>query len=121
MVKSFPTKTASLIIKEDMDPLEIEVTTAVPIGLIINEAVTNSLKHAFKNIEVNPTITLKMKVIYDRIQICLSDNGPGFINDSVRKDNALGLSLIESLADQIDGEVTFKNEGGTNVSLMIPI
>jgi two-component sensor histidine kinase len=49
------------------------------------------------------------------------DNGSGFANTSDRKETALGLSLIESLSDQIDAQVVFKNEDGACVSLVFPV
>lgn len=122
VVKSFPIKTQPIVIQEELDKVEIEITKAVPIGLIINEALTNSLKHAFVDGDKNPVIKIKMQIIYDRVQICLSDNGIGFVNTQNRDDSSLGLSLIESLADQIDGNLVFKNEGGgACVSLVISI
>ena len=75
LVKSFPSKTKEIEIQEELDKIEIEIIKAVPIGLIINEALTNSLKHAFNNGNKNPSIKLKMQVIYDRIQISITDNG----------------------------------------------
>ncbi len=120
VVKSFPVKAQQIEIQEELDKVEIEITKAVPVGLIVNEALTNSLKHAFKDGTEKPIIKIKMQAIYDRIQICLVDNGQGFSNTQHRDDTALGLSLIESLADQIDANVVFKNENGACVSLVIP-
>lgn len=121
VVKSFPIKAKQIEIQEELDKVEIEITKAVPVGLIINEALTNSLKHAFKEGTEKPIIKIKMQAIYDRIQICLLDNGHGFSDIKNREDTALGLSLIESLADQIDANVVFKNENGACVSLVIPV
>jgi two-component sensor histidine kinase len=120
LVKSFPIKAQQIKIQEELDKIEIEITKAVPIGLIINEALTNSLKHAFNDVDKNPVVKIKMQLIYDRVQICVMDNGNGFSETQNRKDTALGLSLIESLADQIDASVVFKNENGACVSLVIP-
>ncbi|MBC7696132.1 MAG: sensor histidine kinase [Burkholderiales bacterium] len=120
LVKSFPINKEEVEIIEDLDKVEIEITKAVPIGLIINEALTNSLKHAFKNETEKPVIKIKVKQIYDRINISLCDNGLGFSDTNNRKETALGLSLIESLADQIDAKVVFKNEGGACVSMVFP-
>ncbi len=119
LVKSFQVNKKEVQIIEELDKAEIEITKAVPIGLIINEALTNSLKHAFSQTE-NPIIKIKMQLIYDRISISLCDNGIGFLDAHNRKETALGLSLIESLADQIDAKVVFKNEGGACVSLVFP-
>lgn len=121
VVKSFPITAQQVEILEELDKVEIEITKAVPIGLIINEALTNSLKHAFKDVEKRPTIKIKMQLIYDRMQICLTDNGCGFPDTQTINDTALGLSLIESLSDQIDANVVFKNESGACVSLVIPV
>ena len=116
IVKSFPVLTQQIEIHEDLVDAELEVTRAVPIGLIINEAITNSLKHAFANTE-KPTIKIKMQIVFDNVHISLLDNGVGFSDTQTRKENSLGLSLIESLADQIDGEVEFKNDNGACITL----
>lgn len=121
VVSSFPSK-HQIEIKEELDNAEIELTKAVPIGLILNEAITNSLKHAFQEEEIqHPKIKIQMQTIYDRMQISLSDNGKGFSDLDHRKDTSLGISLIESLADQIDAKVAFRNENGATVSLVFPI
>lgn len=116
IMRSLPVFSKQIEVLEDLIEVELEVTKAVPIGLIINEAVTNSLKHAFKNVE-SPIIKIQMQLVCEKTQICILDNGTGFGDINQRKENALGLSLIESLADQIDGKVIFKNENGTCVSL----
>ena len=121
LVKSFPINSKQIQIEEELQKIELEITKAVPIGLIVNEALTNSLKHAFNSVNEKPTITIKMQLIYDRIQICIADNGVGFTDINSRKDSALGLSLIESLCDQIDAEVVFKNEIGACVSIVFPV
>jgi two-component sensor histidine kinase len=95
----------------------MELTRAVPIGLIINEAVTNSLKHAFNETTAKPVIKIKMQIIYDKVHISFADNGIGYSDITNRKDNSLGLSLIESLADQIDADVTFRTENGASLHL----
>ncbi len=121
LVKNYPINDQLIAVEEDLQKIEIEVTKAVPIGLIINEALTNSLKHAFKTSEKQPTIHIKMHQIFDKIQISLKDNGVGFNDTTKRKDTSLGLSLIESLSDQIDAEVSFKNEPGACVSILFNV
>lgn len=121
VTKSFPINTKQIETVEELEKVELEITKAVPIGLIVNEALTNSLKHAFNNGHQNPQIKIKMQLIYDRIHICIMDNGIGFVDITTRQDSALGLSLIESLSDQIDAQVVFKNEGGACVSLVFSV
>lgn len=121
LIKSFPLNDVQIKIVEELDKVELELTKAVPIGLIVNEAITNSLKHAFNNGNKQPSIKIKMQLIFDRIQICILDNGIGFTENATREDTALGLSLIESLCDQIDAKVAFKNEGGACVSFVFTV
>lgn len=117
IVKSFPTQSNEVKIFEELDHIEMELTRAVPIGLIINEAVTNSLKHAFDGTIDKPIIKIKMQIIYDKVHISFADNGIGYSDNTKRKDNALGLSLIESLADQIDADIKFSAENGASLHL----
>lgn len=121
VIKSFPVTAQQIETHEELDKIELEITKAVPIGLIVNEALTNSLKHAFNKGQQNPKIKIKMQLIFDRIQICIMDNGSGFADITNRHDTALGLSLIESLSDQIDAQVVFKNEEGACVSLVFSV
>lgn len=102
----------------DMENIELELTKAVPVGLIVNEVITNSLKHAFTPEIENPTITIVLKTLFDKIQISVSDNGKGFTNTDARKPTSLGITLIESLADQIDAKVLFSNENGARVNIV---
>ena len=121
LIKSLPVHARPIEIIEELEKIELEITKAVPIGLIINEALTNSLKHAFNETSQNPIITIKMQFIFDRIHISLTDNGIGFSDINTRKDTSLGLSLIESLSDQIDADVVFKNQDGACVSFVFPV
>lgn len=121
LIKSFPVQSKQIQVEDELQKIELEITKAVPIGLIVNEALTNSLKHAFNSANETPTISIKMQLIYDRIQICITDNGVGFSDTTTRKDSALGLSLIESLCDQIDAQVVFKNDNGACVSIVFPV
>lgn len=120
VVKSFPAQTKIQII-EDLEDLELELTKAVPAGLIVNELVTNSLKHAFPPNITSPVITIQMKRIFDCMQISFSDNGIGFGDIEKRKETSLGITLIESLADQIDAKVSFRNNNGAYVNLVFAV
>lgn len=120
IVKSFPLR-AQIQIIEELEDVEIELTKAVPAGLIVNEVITNSLKHAFTSDIKHPIITIQMKKIFDCMQISLSDNGVGFTDIKNRKESSLGITLIESLADQIDAKVSFRNNNGAYVNFVFAI
>lgn len=97
--------------------VDIPITKAVPTGLIINEIITNTLKHAFIGDHPRPGISLVMTIDQHRIKIRLADNGNGFGDLEKRKETSLGISLIESLANQIDADVIFSNNNGACTEL----
>ncbi len=109
--------------------LEVRVTgvrlsldQALPCGLILNELVTNSLKHAFNSDAPRegdpPRVVVSAERDGDQIALTVSDNGPGF-SDRVRE-GSLGLHLVRTLVRQLSGEITFESNGGAIVKVMFP-
>ncbi len=98
-------------ISSDIETLNVD--KIVPIGLIINELLTNSCKYAFPNVE-KPRLTLKINKI-GNVDCCLHyyENGPGFNYKQAREKNSFGLKLIELQSRQILGDYQWKNENGT--------
>lgn len=113
----------SITLNESYYDLEMPINKAIPIGLIINEAVTNSIKHAFPIGHPDPEIIIKMENTGTEIQITIGDNGKGMGNKitSPEKEKTLGVSLIHSLTEQIDGKVVFLNENGTKIRVSFNI
>lgn len=99
----------------------LDIETAIPLGLIINEMVSNSLKYAFnsskKNIQNKIFISIS-KDIDDIYQLIVSDNGVGISNKiDFRNTDSLGMQLIISLTEQIDGNIDIDCENGTKFSI----
>lgn len=117
--KSYSSLATEITVEKNLSPIQIELTRAVPIGLIVNEAFTNSLKHAFNETIKDPKITICLQKENKTIFLKLSDNGVGF-NYPVLNETVLGLNLINSLAQQIDAKASFETENGTNIHLEIP-
>ena len=86
------------------------IDIAVPLGLILNELITNSFKYAFKD-SVKPAITLKFKKDGQSI-LTYSDNGPGLPGDiNFERSKTLGLKLVSRLSKQLHGSASYiKNE-----------
>jgi two-component sensor histidine kinase len=93
--------------------LHLDIDTAVPLGLILNELLSNSFKYAFNNGapgEINLEIHTRTEGKYDLIY---SDNGPGIPMDlDLRKVRTLGIQLINDLSRQIGGKVKYENKNG---------
>ncbi|MGB9697297.1 MAG: PAS domain S-box protein [Ignavibacteria bacterium] len=100
----------------------LPIDIAIPCGLIINELITNSIKHAFKNTDTG-VITIQMKSVEENyIQFQYKDNGPG-IKDKTYFTNpkTLGLQLITTLSNQIGSSYSFSSREGFSFELTIPV
>ena len=101
----------------EIEMIKLGVAKAIPLALIINEAITNSLKYAFPQNQ-NGTITIRMQKSYDNISLEISDNGIG-INPLIVTDRSgsLGLKLMKGLSEDINAEFSIENQNGTKISL----
>jgi two-component sensor histidine kinase len=93
----------------------------VPCGLIVNELVSNALKHAFTNRDSgNIIIELKMDS-ENSVHLSVSDNGIG-IPDGIDIQNSpsLGLQLVNALVNQIDGHLEYENRQGSRFTITFP-
>lgn len=105
-------------IEYNVEPEFLEMEYAIPLSIIINEAVTNSIKHAFKEVE-NPTITIGLTMEGEKATFRISDNGKGFHFDetSYEMNRAIGIDLIDSFASQINGELQMDTNNGVSYEI----
>ncbi|WP_029033559.1 ligand-binding sensor domain-containing protein [Salinimicrobium terrae] len=89
----------------DLEVLEVHKKCITPLGIIINELVTNTLKHAFHTNDENKKIHISLSTEDEKIRLEYSDNGKGIPKNTRNKDNSLGLNLIENLAHQLKGDL----------------
>lgn len=91
----------------------LNIDTAIPTGLIINELVTNSIKHAFPGRETGE-ITIQLEQEQDEYYLKVADNGIGISSNlDVNHTSTLGLLLVNSLVSQLDGNLQVATDGGT--------
>ncbi|WP_221391494.1 histidine kinase dimerization/phosphoacceptor domain -containing protein [Dyadobacter sp. NIV53] len=99
-------------------PIDLDVTFAVPLGLILNEAVTNSLKYAFPG---DRTGILTIELIEEgskKYRLFIGDNGVGFPLDlNPGRSRTLGMSLIRGLSEQIEGTLNISQDQGVQINL----
>ncbi len=94
---------------------------AIPLGLIVNEITANFFKHVVPNTE-NPFMKLQISEDGNHLRIHYQDNGPGFLDlEEIENTDSLGMQLIFTLVDQIDGEVKVLNENGGQYNLTVPL
>jgi two-component sensor histidine kinase len=98
-----------------MDHLELDVDTAVPIGLIVNELLTNALKYAFpKDAKGNILISLS-KPNPETLTLKVSDNGIGKSEGLAPKGTGFGSQLIKLLTQQLNGIMKEETQNGTSI------
>ncbi|HEX4353061.1 MAG TPA: histidine kinase dimerization/phosphoacceptor domain -containing protein, partial [Polyangiales bacterium] len=98
----------------ESNAIQLDVDTAVPSGLIINELLTNALKHAFTDGRSGGVAVQLSRLPDDRFELCVSDDGIGLPSGfDPANTNSLGLELVFTLADQLDAEVTVERTEGT--------
>lgn len=99
------------------DDIWFDIDTAIPLGLIVNEFATNSIKHAFINGKGSITIRVS-EVEANKFKLVYADNGKGIPSDfDLDSAKTLGLKLVKMLSAQIKGQLSFRNDNGTVIEL----
>lgn len=99
----------------DLEDLKIDVSKAIPCSLIVNELITNSYKHAFRENKVN-NLSIKLSRQDSNFSLIISDNGPGLTDNYT--ENGTGYELINGLTEQIDGKLNIdSSESGMKITL----
>lgn len=91
-------------------PMLLDIDTAIPLGIILNELMVNSNKYAFRD-RPQGVITIELQKFVSHYTLIYGDDGPGLPDDySIGKASTLGMTIVKSLAAQLKGEVTYKRE-----------
>jgi len=101
----------------DVESTVFSIDSITPLGLIINELITNCIKHAFPVGVKNPKIALEFKKQGDNYLLKVNDNGIGFSNEI--NENSFGIKLIRALAKKLKGKIALENNGGTHFAMEI--
>jgi two-component sensor histidine kinase len=101
-------------VKFDIDEnLKLPIETVVAIGLIINEAVSNSFKYAFTNNNNKGVLKIKITCIDNNIEVIVSDNGEG-VQQKNKKENSLGMKLIDLMCLQLKATHNIETTNGVS-------
>lgn len=101
----------------DMEPVALGIDTAIPVGLIANEIISNLLKHAFAGRPEGLVRVSLNRSGADQFRLAIGDDGCGGAED-VWKAGCLGLRLVKVLTGQIRGQMEYKNENGAEFALV---
>ena len=111
----------SVYFELDVEAIELDVAQAVPVGLILNEVITNAIKYAFPG-NGKGIVTIRMQCLKDNhILLAVSDNGiglpAGFSNSS---HHSLGMNMMQGLVGQLEGNLLIESGQGLKITIRFP-
>jgi len=119
LFQSYQIKSDHIQLKMDMEDISLNIHTAIPCGLILNELVSNSLKHAFpagKGGEIKVSLH---RTPDNNFLLRIKDNGRGFPEGlDFRNTETLGMQLVTMLVNQLDGSIQLERKKGTTYRII---
>lgn len=119
VLSSFKDCNQQISLKTDISSHEIKMALAVPLGLILNELLTNSMKYAFRDTK-NGELSISFGLTDDKnlYYLRVMDNGTGLPEDfNINNTNSFGLKLVEGLTHQLNGSMQIIKEVGTRFDI----
>ena len=135
LLDSYTIENQNIELKLDLEPVYLNMDIAIPLGIVVNELISNSLKHAFQpgqrgeiritlhrfensekirerftDPEENTCCNSEKRLQYT---LTVADDGAGISDAGIKNTDSLGLQLISLLVDQIDGHLELKKDSGT--------
>jgi two-component sensor histidine kinase len=120
LFNTYTTDPDKIKLEIDVEEIMIDINVTIPLGLILNELITNSLKYAFPG-ENKGKLTIKFYKNVNEFFLIVSDDGVGIPEDfDLTESDSLGMRLIDSLIDQLDGELELEGSHGTTFRIKFP-
>ena len=105
----------------EVEPVQLSIAQAIPLALVLNEAITNSVKYAFPGNRLGE-ISIKLWQTGENIELLIRDNGVGMVKAKEDTDlDSLGLKLMRGLIEEINGQIQFENNNGTIITIIFKI
>lgn len=121
LFRSYGINTDDIKLKLRVNEVKLVIDTAISCGLIINELVSNSLKHAFPNSRKGE-IHISLDSEDKKVILMVSDDGTGLPDNlNIRKTDTLGLQLIRNLVKQLDGKLEFHSNNGAKFKISFTV
>ncbi len=102
----------------NIEDISLDVDTVIPLGLIVNELITNALKYAFPENRMGQ-ILIDLKEKNEKVYLSVKDNGLGFKKEDFSNRKSFGHKLIQAFLKKLDATINFDGTNGTDVSLVI--
>jgi len=113
LFRSYADSASAIKLKTKVADIFLDITTAIPCGLIINELTSNALKHGFPDGRQGE-IAIAMHPVNNKIELVVSDTGVGFSEEiDFRNTTTLGMQLVITLVEQLEGTIEFDRRAGS--------
>ena len=108
------------VIQDIDNTLKLYADKSFPVGLIINEFITNSFKYAFGK-DVKGKINIKMQEAKNTFSLILSDNGKGLPeNFNIEQSETFGMRIMKLLTEQLKGTFQLESTNGVKINIQFP-
>jgi PAS domain S-box-containing protein len=119
IVQSYSASQEKIQLSLDIEKITLSLDISIPVGLIINELVTNAIKHGFPDSQTG-NITIHLKTKNNFVFLELKDNGVGFASGvDFENSHSLGLQLVNTLIEQIEGKFEFESAKNVGTRVLI--
>lgn len=121
LADSFDTGKRGIRFEQLVEPFNLDLAQAVPLGLILNESVTNAIKYAFGTDGGQVIVALQL-IRDESLLLTIVDNGKGLpVDFDLKTASSLGMEMMKALSKQLGGEFQIKNSAGVNISIEFAI
>lgn len=121
LVENYKVGDGQIDIETDIDDVKLDVDTIIPLGLILNELISNALKYAFDN-RKKGKIIVKLKKVQSRLNLQVADDGVGIPETlAFQNSDSIGFRLIQAFSTKLGAELKIDSLGdGTKINMSIP-
>ncbi len=120
LLASYQLSGKEIELKQRIDDLALDVDLLIPLGLILNELISNALKHAFGERQ-HGQISIEIQALPEHLQVKVADNGQGLPPDFEQKtQTSLGFKLVRSFVKKMNAKLQINTQGGTQIDMLIP-
>ncbi len=118
LLQSYNLSEESVELIMNVDEILLDVDTMIPLGLMVNEMISNALKHAFTQ-DSSPQIKVALRESDRRLLLAIEDNGKGLSDIDILEKKSFGYSLIKSFARKLDADLSIDGSEGLKISATI--
>jgi two-component sensor histidine kinase len=121
LIETYQNESCTVELIIEVEKMRLSLDDSVPCGLILNELISNALKYAFAD-RNEGSVTVRMEQHSDYCVLEVRDDGIGFPENFAPEEvESLGIELVHTLTEQLDGELTMENKDGAYVRVSWPL